>query len=108
LIEGCLGLLAESVATTKPLAAHIETMGASAAYWMASQAPRVTASRGAQVGSIDAYTVRIDASWAAEINGVQVHVISSGPYMGAGVPGVPITEAQLKDAQQGIGACAGG
>ncbi len=87
----------------KPVAAHIETLGASAAYWLASQAAGgISAGRGAQVGSIGAYMAIVDQSQAAANAGIKVHVISSGPHKGAGVPGAAITTDQLMEFQAGI------
>lgn len=88
---------------SKPVAAHVQTMAASGGYWLASQAKAgITASRGAQVGSIGAYTVLVDISERAKASGVKVHVLSSGPYKGAGVPGTEISESQLAEVQARI------
>jgi len=80
---------------TKPVGALIEDLGASGAYWLAAQAIKIGANANAVVGSIGVYSVAVDYSKAAEMEGVKVHVISSGPHKGAGVPGAPITEPQL-------------
>jgi len=80
----------------KPVGALIEDLGASGAYWLASQAVKIGANANAVVGSIGVYSVAVDYSKAAEMEGVKVHVISSGPHKGAGVPGAPITEPQLE------------
>ncbi len=90
--------------SAKPIRAHVQTLGASAAYWLASQAGTISASRGAQVGSIGAYMAIVDLSQAAANEGVKVHVISSGPYKGAGVPGAPISAEQLIEMQGRINA----
>jgi len=79
----------------KPVGAIIEDLGASGAYWLAAQAIKIGANANAVVGSIGVYSVAVDYSKAAEMEGVKVHVISSGPHKGAGVPGAPITEPQL-------------
>jgi len=79
----------------KNVTARIEDIGASAAYWLAAQANVISADRNAQVGSIGVYTVIADLSRAAEMQGVKIHVISSGEHKGAGVPGSPITDRQL-------------
>lgn len=86
----------------KPLTAHVETLAASGGYWLASQARQITAGRGAQIGSIGAYTVALDLSKRAEQAGIKVHVISSGAYKGAGVPGAALTEDHLKEMQARI------
>lgn len=89
-------------AATKPTHAHIEDLGASAAYWLASQADTLAASPNASVGSIGVYTVAADFSRAAEDAGIKVHVLRSGPHKGAGVLGAPISAEQLEAIQENI------
>lgn len=92
--------LAEAVAEArmrKPVHAYAENVCASAAYHVSSQASRLTAHRAAQVGSIGAFAILLDASKAAAAAGLKFHVIATGPYKGAGVePGAGITPAQLE------------
>ncbi len=83
----------------KPVTAYIEDLGASAAYWVASQASKVYANRMAQIGSIGVYTAIEDRSAQAAMAGVKVHLINTGKYKGAGYPGTQITDAQLEDFQ---------
>jgi signal peptide peptidase SppA len=97
--------LADEVLRTrqrKPVAAYIEDQGASAAYWIASQAQRITANRGAEIGSIGVFAVLQDLSGAAERDGVQVRVVSTGPYKGLGVPGTPVTQDLLDEVQSQV------
>lgn len=86
----------------KPVVAHIEDIGASAAYWVASQARRITANAPAEVGSIGAVAVLVDSSEAAANVGIKVHVISTGEFKAAGAPGTKITDAQLAMFQERI------
>ena len=101
--------LADDVAQAslvKPVAAHIEDLGASAAYWVASQAQRVTATRISQVGSIGVVAEVIDAKGAADQQGLVVHVVSTGDYKGLGAPGTEVTQAYLDEVKslvEGIG-----
>jgi signal peptide peptidase SppA len=81
--------------TQKPVYAHIEDTGASAAYWVASQARRVTATPTSQIGSIGTVAVVEDTSGAAKASGIEVHVVASGPYKGAFVDGAEVTEEHL-------------
>ena len=83
----------------KPTAAYVEDSAASAAYWVASTANRVSMNRAGFVGSIGAYAVIEDTSKAAEMEGVQVHVISSGGIKGQGVDGAPISREFLDEVQ---------
>jgi signal peptide peptidase SppA len=79
----------------KPIHAHIDDLGASAAYWVASQADHVSVNRAGFVGSIGTYATVYDTSGAAELAGVKVHVVSTGPYKGAGEDGVLVTDEHL-------------
>lgn len=85
---------------TKPVWAHIEDLGASAAYWVASQADRVTAnSPTALVGSIGTLQVIHDMSGAAEKAGVRTLVFGTGALKGLGTPGSKITDEQAQHVQ---------
>jgi signal peptide peptidase SppA len=85
---------------TKPVAAFLDDLAASAAYWIASAAQRVTANASALVGNIGAYTVLTDMSGMAEREGVKVTVVSTGPFKGAGVPGTEITPPMVQETQR--------
>lgn len=89
-----------SVAATKPVWAYIEDLGASAAYWIAAAADRIIANRTALVGSIGVFATLEDSSAAADLAGIKVHVVRTGPHKGAGVPGVPIGQDDISDAQR--------
>jgi protease-4 len=86
----------------KPTWAFIEDFGASAAYWIASQADRILANEFAMVGSIGTYGVVLDSSGAAEKQGVKVHVLRAGEMKGMATPGTAITEEQLAELQRMI------
>ena len=97
--------LADAVAIaakTKNVVAHIDDLGASAAFWIASQARSITANRTAEVGSIGTVATAVDLSKAAEAEGIKVHVISTGKFKGAFTPGTEITDAMLADLQQRV------
>lgn len=89
-----------AAATAKPVAAHIEDIGASAALWVATQATRVSASRMAFVGSVGTVAVIEDLSGAYERDGIVVHVITSDgaeTFKAAGVDGTKITVEQIAE-----------
>lgn len=95
-----LGDTIKEVAKSKPVYATIEDVGASAAYWAASQATRVFAAEDSVVGSIGVMQVVPDTSKAADAAGVAVHVIRSdqtSDFKGTGVPGAPVSDAQLAE-----------
>lgn len=86
----------------KPVHAHIEDLGASAAYWVASQARRVTANTTGRVGSIGTLLVLDDTSGMYAARGIKVHVISTGKFKGAGTEGAPITDEQVEMFREGV------
>lgn len=84
----------------KPVFAHIDDLGASAAMWVASQAGHISANATALVGSIGVVAVLEDSSKAAEKEGITVHVISTGKFKGAGIQGTKITDEHLAEIQE--------
>ena len=89
-----------AAARRKPVVAFVEDLGASAAYWIASQANRVVATETALVGSIGTYGVLYDMSRLAANEGIKVLIVKAGEFKGAGEPGTEITEAQLGEYQR--------
>lgn len=86
----------------KPIATHAEDIMGSAALWLGVQAQQVTASAMTSIGSIGVVTSVVDSSGAADRAGIKVHVISTGPYKGAGTPGAEVTEEQLAYLQKRV------
>lgn len=84
----------------KPVDAVVDDIGASSAYWLASQANRIDAKANSNVGSIGVYTVYVDSSKRADDLGFKVHIIRSGEHKGMGIPGVEITEKQIAAIQE--------
>jgi len=84
----------------KQVTATIEDLGASAAYWLSSQAEIIEAGRTTEVGSIGVYTVYADMTKRAEEMGIKVIVIKSGEHKGMGVPGAEITDVQIEAVQE--------
>ena len=76
-----------AAATVKPVHAYIDDQGASAAYWAASQAQRISANETADVGSIGVYAVLEDITGMLEADGVKLHVVSTGSHKGLGADG---------------------
>ncbi len=86
----------------KPVHAHIEDLGASAAMWIASQAQRISANRTANIGSIGVLSIIEDTTKLFEEKGIEVHVLTTGKLKGIGAPGVPVTPAHLEHIQERI------
>ncbi len=91
----------KSANARKPVIAYVEDLCASAAYFAASQCEQVFANNPqAFVGSIGTLMVMYDMSQAAEREGIEAVVFSTGSMKGAGTPGSPITAEQRDKYQQ--------
>lgn len=98
-----LGQIVKDLASVKPVYSAITDLGASAAYWAASQSSKVFAAPDALVGSIGTFAAVADYSRMFENAGVKVHVIradTTGEFKGAGTIGTSITETQLANMRQ--------
>lgn len=86
----------------KPLTAVVNTLGASAAYWLAAAADEIVASPSAMVGSVGVYMLHEDWSAAAEQAGVRFTFIEApeGGYKTEGNPYAPLSEEAGAYAQQ--------
>ena len=92
---GDLAADVKSARKQKPVWSHIDDLGASAAYWLASQSDAVFAnSPTALVGSIGTVMTIYDTSAMAEKEGVKPLVFATGPLKAAGAPGTVVTEEQ--------------
>lgn len=74
----------------KPITAIANPEMNSAAYWIASQADEVVATRGALVGSIGVVTVHMDASRKLDAEGIEPVIISAGKYKAEGAANQPL------------------
>lgn len=84
---------------TKPMAAVANTLAASAAYWLASQADEVIVSPSSEVGSIGVYSMHTDLSAALEKDGVKVTVARAGKYKAERTPFAPLSEDAAAEMQ---------
>lgn len=105
-IEALAGEVA-SLRGRKPIVAHIDDLGASAAYWVASQADAIYANATSEIGSLGTIAVVEDTSGRMDRLGVKVHVISTGPYKGVGVEGAPLSDTALAYLKERIDAING-
>lgn len=88
--------------TQKPVLVQIDDLGASAAYWVASQATTISANSTAEVGSIGTVAVLEDTSGKAATEGIQVHVVSTGAFKGAFTEGAPVLPEHLQYLQERV------
>lgn len=86
----------------KPIVAVANSMAASAAYWLASQADEVVVTPTGQVGSIGVYAMHIDYSVALEKGGVSVSLIHAGKYKVEGNPYRPLDEEARGELQRSV------
>lgn len=62
----------------KPITAFVDTMAASAAYWLASQATEIVMTASSEVGSIGVYAMHVDYSESMKLAGVKPTFIQYG------------------------------
>lgn len=77
---------------SKPMTAYTDSMAASAAYWLASQADNVLVSETAEVGSIGVYVALLDQSRWLDMQGLKVNAISAGKHKLDYAPFRPLSE----------------
>lgn len=78
---------------TKPIIASVNSMAASAAYWVASAADEIVITPGGMGGSIGVWTAHEDWSKYLDNEGVKVTIVSAGKYKVEGNPYGPLDEA---------------
>jgi capsid assembly protease len=86
----------------KPVVAVANTLTASAAYWIASQADEVVATPSAAVGSIGVYATHRDMSGAMKLMGVETTLISAGKYKTEGNPWEPLSDEARAHIQEDV------
>lgn len=86
----------------KPVRAHTETAAFSAAYWIASSAREITASRMAELGSIGTLMVHQSIARMAEKEGVDITVFRAGKFKAAGHPMEELSEEHREYLQKDI------
>lgn len=89
-----------SVRGQKPVLAVANTLMASAAYWIGSQADEVAVSPSGLAGSIGVFASHQDFSAALEKEGVDVTLISAGKYKTEGNPFEPLSDDALAHIQE--------
>jgi signal peptide peptidase SppA len=92
------------VAEQKPVVAMVDTLCASAAYFIASQAGQIVATPSGEVGSIGVMGVHIDLSKALEEAGIKATVFRSRASKGSMLPYEPLTEETKAAVQASVDA----
>ena len=88
----------------KPIVAVANTLAASAAYWLASQADEVVVTPSGEAGSIGVYAAHRDISGALEIAGIKNTLISAGRFKTEGNPFEPLSDEAREHIQQDVDA----
>lgn len=86
----------------KTVYAFTDTMIASAAEWMASQANEVIMTASAQLGSIGTYLAFLNPKVAMQTQGYQLELFSKGTHKGLGLPGRDLTQADREYLQSTV------
>jgi len=97
-----LGAEIRAARSSKPIVAHTESLMASAAYWLGSQADRVFATKGAEVGSIGVISAFFDGHRAAANAGYDPVIIKSTPAKGGVQGNGTLSDGDRADIQRGV------
>ncbi len=84
----------ERLKEKKPVIASIETIGASAAYYIASNTSRVVCSKGTITGSIGVIMILADMHEVLDWAGVKVNIIKAGKFKDIGSGVRPLTDKE--------------
>lgn len=87
--------LAAKVASAKgvkPVIAQVDSLAASAAYWVASQATEIVSTPGGDVGSIGVIAMHVDISSALESAGIKVTTVAAGKHKAEFSPFLPLSD----------------
>lgn len=76
----------------KPIYAVANTVSASAAYWLMSQATKAYSTPSGKVGSVGVCSIIEDVSERDKSEGRKINVFTTGPFKATGNPHVPLTE----------------
>ena len=88
----------------KPIVAVANSLAASAAYWLASQADEVVVSPSGAVGSVGVYAVHQEASRMLDEMGITTTIVSAGPHKTEGNEFEPLTPEARADLQARVDA----
>lgn len=93
-VDGIAELAAQIAAATKvkPVVAHVNTLCASAAYWLACSASEIISAPSGMAGSIGVYLLMVDESEHLAKEGIVVNAISAGENKLEGAPWEPLSD----------------
>lgn len=97
-----LALKVQAAAKEKKVIAVVNSLAASAAYWVASNASEVVVAPDGEVGSIGVYLMHRDVSRAVDAAGQKVTFVKAGKNKTAGNSYEPLTADALAELQKGV------
>jgi signal peptide peptidase SppA len=86
----------------KPIIAQVNSLAASAAYWIASSSDEIVVTPSGRAGSIGVYTAHDDVSAALEQRGIKRTYISAGKHKVEGNETEPLSKETLAHVQDGV------
>lgn len=100
-VEGIADLAASirKARSQKPILASVDGLGASAAYYLASQATRLAVTQTSEVGSIGVIMAHQDFSQAMEKEGIHTTLVTAGKYKGEFNPFSALSEEAVAEMQ---------
>ena len=104
-VSGCQELVSEIMALRsgdKKIVAQVNSLAASAAYWIAAACDEIVVTPSGRAGSIGVYTVHEDVSEMLVKEGVKLTYISAGKYKVEGNSTEALGEDALKHIQSGV------
>ena len=93
-----------SVRGSKPIVAVANSMAASGAYWVASQADEIVITPSGMVGSIGVIVPHLDLSGAYEKAGIKKEFVTAGKYKAEGADTGPLDDEARANLQQTVDA----
>jgi len=87
---------------SKPIIAQVNSLAASAAYWIAASTDEIVVTPSGRAGSIGVYTAHDDVSAALEKRGVKRTYIASTPEKVEGNETAPLSKETLAHIQDGV------
>lgn len=100
--EAAAEIRALRASTGKNVTAHVNTLAASAAYWLASQADEIVVTPSGMAGSIGVYATHRDVSKMQDEIGIKTTLIKAGKYKVEGNPFEPLSEEALAHIQSDV------
>lgn len=87
---------------SKPMIAVSNTLMASAAYWLGSQADEVVITPSGEAGSIGVYATHRDMSGMQALMGIKTTLVSAGKFKTEGNPFEPLSETAQEHLQEAV------